>query len=438
MLSLIDCLSLFLERVSVMAYNSVIQFFLIREVPMQNYSKATITKKAEKTVKDGFPWIYDTEVSAGDDINDGDVVYVYSEKDRYLGTGFYNSASKLRVRLVTRNSNDIIDSEFWKRKIRWAFDYRKQVMGDDFGCCRLIFGDSDGFPGLTVDRYGDVLCAEVLNLGIDRIKDSLFEIMTDTLQDMGETVTAVWERSTGKNRQLEGLVDSVGFRLTERLGTDVSRKEVLVNENGLKIRVDFVDGQKTGYFLDQKYNHAAAARYSRGKKVLDCCTHTGGFALNCAAAGAERVLGIDISAAAVEEADRNAKMNRLVNISFEKHDVFDYLTEHAASGDRQWDFIILDPPAFTKSRNTVKSASAGYEKINYLAMKLLPRGGYLVTCSCSRFMTPELFEKTVAKAADEAGVRLRLIEKRGASPDHPVLLGAPDTEYLKCFIYQVI
>ena len=405
---------------------------------MQNYPKVTITKKAEKTVKDGFPWVYDTEVSAGDAVNDGDVVYAYSEKDRYLGTGFYNSASKLRVRLVTRNSNDIIDSEFWKRKIRWAFDYRKQVMGDDFGCCRLIFGDSDGFPGLTVDRYGDVLCAEVLNLGIDKIKDTLFEIMTDTLKDMGETVTAVWERSTGKNRQLEGLDDSVGFRLTESLGTDVSRKEVVVNENGLKIRVDFVDGQKTGYFLDQKYNHAAAARYSRGKKVLDCCTHTGGFALNCAAAGAERVLGIDISAAAVEEADRNAKMNRLVNISFEKHDVFDYLTEHASSGDRQWDFIILDPPAFTKSRNTVKSASAGYEKINYLAMKLLPRGGYLVTCSCSRFMTPELFEKTVAKAADEAGVRLRLIEKRGASPDHPVLLGAPDTEYLKCFIYQVI
>ncbi|MBR2671574.1 MAG: class I SAM-dependent rRNA methyltransferase [Oscillospiraceae bacterium] len=405
---------------------------------MQNYPKVTITKKAEKTVKDGFPWVYDTEVSAGENINDGGIVYVYSEKDRYLGTGFYNSSSKLRVRLVTRNSNDIIDREFWKRKIRWAFDYRKQVMGDDFGCCRLIFGDSDGFPGLTVDRYGDVLCAEVLNLGIDRIKDSLFEIMTDTLKDMDETVTAVWERSTGKNRQLEGLVDSVGFRLTESLGTDVSRKEVLVNENGLKIRVDFVDGQKTGYFLDQKYNHAAAARYSRGKKVLDCCTHTGGFALNCAASGAETVLGIDISMSAVEEADRNAKMNGLVNISFEKHDVFDYLTEHAASGDRQWDFIILDPPAFTKSRNTVKSASAGYEKINYLAMKLLPRGGYLVTCSCSRFMTPELFERTVAKAADEAGVRLRLIEKRGASPDHPVLIGAPDTEYLKCYIYQVI
>ncbi|MBR2806253.1 MAG: class I SAM-dependent rRNA methyltransferase [Oscillospiraceae bacterium] len=408
------------------------------EVFMQNYPKVTITKKAEKTVKDGFPWVYDTEVSVGENINDGGVVYVYSEKDRYLGTGFYNSASKLRVRFVTRNSNDIIDREFWKRKIRWAFDYRKQVMGDDFGCCRLIFGDSDGFPGLTVDRYDDVLCAEVLNLGIDRIKDTLFEIMTDTLKDMGETVTAVWERSTGKNRQLEGLEDSVGFRLTESLGTDVSRKEVVVNENGLKIRVDFVDGQKTGYFLDQKYNHAAAARYSRGKKVLDCCTHTGGFALNCAASGAETVLGIDISMAAVEEADRNAKMNRLVNISFEKHDVFDFLTEHAMSGDRQWDFIILDPPAFTKSRNTVKSASAGYEKINYLAMKLLPRGGYLVTCSCSRFMTPELFEKTVAKAADEAGVRLRLIEKRGASPDHPVLLGAPDTEYLKCFIYQVI
>ena len=408
------------------------------EVLMQNYPKVTITKKAEKTVKDGFPWVYDTEVSAGENINDGGIVYVYSEKDRYLGTGFYNSSSKLRVRLVTRNSNDIIDREFWKRKIRWAFDYRKQVMGDDFGCCRLIFGDSDGFPGLTVDRYGDVLCAEVLNLGIDRIKDSLFEIMTDTLKDMDETVTAVWERSTGKNRQLEGLVDSVGFRLTESLGTDVSRKEVLVNENGLKIRVDFVDGQKTGYFLDQKYNHAAAARYSRGKKVLDCCTHTGGFALNCAASGAETVLGIDISMSAVEEADRNAKMNGLVNISFEKHDVFDYLTEHAASGDRQWDFIILDPPAFTKSRNTVKSASAGYEKINYLAMKLLPRGGYLVTCSCSRFMTPELFERTVAKAADEAGVRLRLIEKRGASPDHPVLIGAPDTEYLKCYIYQVI
>ena len=405
---------------------------------MKDYQRITVTKKAEKTLKNGFPWVFDTETSAVSAPDDGEVCYVYSEAGKYLGTGFYNSNSKLRVRLITRNSNDIIDMDFWKRKVRWAFEYRKQIMGDDFPYSRLIFGDADGFPGLTLDRYGDVLCAEVLNLGIDRIKDDLFRIMAETLNEMGEPVTAIWERSTGKNRKLEGLEDSVGFRIADILGTDTSRNTVGIMENGLKLNVNFVDGQKTGCFLDQKYNHAAAAKYSKGKRVLDCCTHTGGFALNCAYAGALDVLGIDISETAVNEARGNAELNGLSNISFEKHDVFEFLEKHLESKQKLWDFIILDPPAFTKSRNTVRSASAGYERINTLAMRLLPRGGYLVTCSCSRFMTPDLFEKMLERSASSAGVQLRLIERRGASPDHPVLIGAPDTEYLKCYIFQVI
>ena len=405
---------------------------------MVDYKKAIISKKGEKLLSDGYPWVFDTEVTTGEDIADGSICYLYSEKNRYLGTGLFNSRSKLRVRIVTRNANDIIDRSFWARKIRWALEYRHQVMGDDFRYCRLIFGDADGFPGLTVDRYDDVLCAEVLNYGIDLIKDDLFKELADRLADMGETVTTVWERSAGNLRKLEGLDDSVGFRLAGYLGTDTARNTVMTVENGLNIEVNFVEGQKTGYFLDQKYNHAAAAGYAAGKNVLDCCTHTGGFALNCAAGGAGSVLGIDISETAVMEAEKNASANGLANVRFEKHDVFDFLTEAAAAKEKKWDFIILDPPAFTKSRSTVKNASAGYEKLNYLAMRILPRGGYLVTCSCSRFMTPEMFEKMISKAAKEAGVQLRLIERRGAAPDHPVLIGAPDTEYLKCYIYQVV
>ena len=404
---------------------------------MEDLVRITLSARAEKEIKNGFPWAYDTEVTADEQPRDGDVCLAYSEKGKYIASGFYNSASKLRFRVVSVNANDRIDDQFWARRIRWAVDYRRRVMGDDFSCCRLIFGDADGFPGLTVDRYEDVLSAEVNCLGIDRIKDVIYRELLGYLRETGETITSVRERSEGRNRQLEGLDEFTGYVTVP--GFDlVEKREVIITENGIRYAVDVEQGQKTGYFLDQKYNRAAAARIAEGLNVLDCCTHTGGFALNCAAAGAASVLGIDISQTAVDQSTRNARLNGLGNVSFEKHDVFDFLSDALSAGRRDWNMIVLDPPAFTKSRSTVRNADSAYEELNLLAMRLLPRGGYLVTCSCSRFMTPDLFQKAIARAAYRARVSLRLVEKRGASPDHPVLTGAPDTEYLKCFIYQVV
>ena len=404
---------------------------------MEDLVRITLSARAEKEIKNGFPWAYDTEVTADEQPRDGDVCLAYSEKGKYIASGFYNSASKLRFRVVSVNANDRIDDQFWARRIRWAVDYRRRVMGDDFSCCRLIFGDADGFPGLTVDRYEDVLSAEVNCLGIDRIKDVIYRELLGYLRETGEDITSVRERSEGRNRQLEGLDEFTGYVTVP--GFDlVEKREVIITENGIRYAVDVEEGQKTGYFLDQKYNRAAAARIAEGLNVLDCCTHTGGFALNCAAAGAASVLGIDISQTAVDQSTRNARLNGLGNVSFEKHDVFDFLSDALSAGRRDWNMIVLDPPAFTKSRSTVRNADSAYEELNLLAMRLLPRGGYLVTCSCSRFMTPDLFQKAIARAAYRARVSLRLVEKRGASPDHPVLTGAPDTEYLKCFIYQVV
>ena len=408
----------------------------VRRIMMEDLVKIRLSPRAEKEIKNGFPWAYDTEVTAERQPTDGDVCLAYSEKGRYIASGFYNSASKLRFRVVSVNANDRIDEQFWRRRIRWAVDYRRRVMGDDFSCCRLIFGDADGFPGLTVDRYGDVLSAEVNCLGMDRIKELIYSELLVYLRELGEDIVSVRERSEGRNRQLEGLEDFTGYVSVP--GFDLGQKrEVIITENGIRYAVDVEQGQKTGYFLDQKYNRAAAAKIAEGLNVLDCCTHTGGFALNCAAAGAASVLGIDISQTAVDQSARNAALNGLENVSFEKHDVFDFLTDALSSGRRDWNMIILDPPAFTKSRATVRNADSAYEELNLLAMRLLPRGGYLVTCSCSRFMTPDLFQKAIARAAYRARVSLRQIERRGASPDHPVLTGAPDTEYLKCFIYQV-
>ena len=404
---------------------------------MEDLVRITLSARAEKEIKNGFPWAYDTEVTADEQPRDGDVCLAYSGKGKYIATGFYNSASKLRFRVVSVNASDRIDDQFWARRIRWAVDYRRRVMGDDFSCCRLIFGDADGFPGLTVDRYEDVLSAEVNCLGIDRIKDVIYRELLGYLRETGEDITSVRERSEGRNRQLEGLDEFTGYVTVP--GFDlVEKREVIITENGIRYAVDVEQGQKTGYFLDQKYNRAAAARIAEGLSVLDCCTHTGGFALNCAAAGAASVLGIDISRTALDQSTRNARLNGLDNVCFEKHDVFDFLSDALSAGRRDWNMIVLDPPAFTKSRSTVRNADSAYEELNLLAMRLLPRGGYLVTCSCSRFMTPDLFQKAIARAAYRARVSLRLVEKRGASPDHPVLTGAPDTEYLKCFIYQVV
>ncbi len=403
------------------------------------FKSITVTDKAARSLRSGHPWVFAGEVlTEGDPCPDGDVADVYTRKGRWLGAGFYNSASLIRVRVLSRNTNDRMDEAFFARRIRYALAYRRQVMGEDFAACRLIFGEADGFPGWTVDRFGDVLVSEVLSLGIDRRRDMLYELLRQELAALGVPVRVIYERSESALREKEGLERRKGPCAAPGLDSQPDG-HAEITENGLRFDVDYINGQKTGFFLDQKYNRAAAARLAKGRRVLDCFTHTGAFALNCAAAGAERVTAVDVSADALAQAKRNAERNGLADrIEFVKADVFDYLTALAESRDRSFDYIILDPPAFTKSGATVDSARRGYREINRRAMQLLPRGGYLATCSCSHFMTAELFRAMLADAAADAGVSLRQIEDRRQSPDHPILWGVPETEYLKFILFQVV
>lgn len=403
------------------------------------YPKASVTEKGEKTLRGGHPWVYADEITdISGSYENGGLADVYSRKGRWLGTGFINDNSKIRIRIISRNANDKFDREFYARRIRYALDYRRTVMGGDFSCCRLIFGEADSFPGFTVDRFGDVLVTQVLSLGIERIKDALYELLVSTLADMGETISAIYERNDVRIRELEGMEEYKGFWNGAGLRTDLSGS-VEITENGIRYNVDYFNGQKTGFFLDQKYNRAAIRRIAKGRNVLDCFTHTGAFALNAAAAGAKHVNAVDISADAVEMTRKNAELNGLCdNMEFTKADVFDLLTDLYRTGGHPYDFIILDPPAFTKSSSTVKAAERGYKEINLKAMRLLPRGGYLATCSCSHFMTETLFRHMLHDAAEDAGVALRQIEARRQSPDHPILWNVPETDYLKFYIFQVV
>ena len=403
------------------------------------FSRLTVTEKAARSLRGGHPWVYAGEVLAqGDPCPDGAVVDVYSPKDRWLGAGFYNSRSKIRVRLLSRNTNDRMDEAFFARRVRYALEYRRQVMGPDFADCRLIFGEADGFPGWTLDRFGDVLVSEVLSLGIEQRRDMLYAQVRRELENMGATVRVIYERNESAIRQKEGLSCGKGPYIAPGLESEPSG-ETEICENGIYYNLDYVNGQKTGFFLDQKYNRAAAARIAPGRRVLDCCTHTGAFALNCAAALAESVTALDVSADALAQARRNAERNGLSDkITFVQADMFDYLTDLAASRERPYDYIILDPPAFTKSSATVEAARRGYREINRRAMQLLTRGGYLATCSCSHFMTNELFRAMLMDAAKDASVSLRQIEERRQSPDHPILWGVPETEYLKFYLFQIV
>lgn len=403
------------------------------------FAKITVSTKGEAALRGGHPWVYDMEVlSLTGEAADGDLTDVYSQKGKYLGTGFFNRHSKLRVRLISRNANDTFDREFFRRRLRHALDYRRTVMGEDFSACRLIFGEADYFPGLTVDKFGDVLVAEVLSLGIDRIKGLLFPLLIDILAEYGDTPRVLYERNDSPIREKEGLPCYSGFWLGDgRLCADET--PVVIRENGLQYRVDFVAGQKTGFFLDQKYNRKAAARLAAGRHVLDCFTHTGAFGLNCAAAGAEHVTSVDVSAEALACAEENARLNGLTDkIDFVRADVFDLLSGLLAEKKRNYDYIILDPPAFTKSAATLKNAIRGYREINATAMRLLPRGGYLATCSCSHFMTDTYFCQMLHNAAEDAGVSLKQIEERRQAPDHPILWNVPETEYLKFYLFQVV
>ena len=403
------------------------------------YARITVTPKGERALTGGHPWVYEGEVvSLEGTAEDGGLVDVLSRRGSWLGCGFYNSRSKIRVRLVSRNANDDFSDEFWTRRLRYAWEYRKTVMGEtDSRCCRIIFGEADFFPGLTVDRFEDVLVAQVLSLGIERIKHRLFPLLADILRQDGQTIRGVYERNDAAIRELEGMEPGKGWYPLPG-ETPPSQTTVDIMENGIVYTVDFENGQKTGFFLDQKYNRLAVAKLARGRTVLDCFTHTGSFALNAAKGGAKHVTAVDVSEFAVQCAAENARRNGLDGVmDCVAANVFDLLPQ-LEKQPRKYDFIILDPPAFTKSRRTVHSAMTGYKEINYRAMKLLPRGGYLATCSCSHFASEELFVKMLRDAARDAGVQLRQIEARQQCADHPILWGVEETNYLKFFLFQVV
>lgn len=417
---------------------------------IRDYPRAIITKKGERTAENGHPWVYDAEIEKtepapnGAEIADGGLIDVLTEKGKYLGTGFYNSHSKIRIRLISRSANDRFDESFWERKLRYAWEYRKTVMGGegspDLKCCRIIFGEADGFPGLTIDRFSEILVTQTLSLGIEQRKDVIFPLLVKILREDGQEIRAIYERNDVAIRSLEGMEQGKGFYPLP--GEEApGYTETTIVENGIEYLVDFKEGQKTGFFLDQKYNRLAVAKLAKGKRVLDCFTHTGSFALNAAKGGAEHVRAVDISESAIEMARKNAERNGLEGkMSFVAENVFDLLPKMMEShdSDDQFDFIILDPPAFTKSRKTVDSASRGYKEINLRAMKLLPRGGYLATASCSHFMREDLFIKMLESAAKDAGRELRQIEVRQQAPDHPILWNVPETNYLKFFLFQVV
>ena len=556
----------------------------------RDYPILTVTAKGTRWLESGHPWVYDSDVAREPDESEcenGALVDVVSEKGKYLGTGFLSRLSKLRVRIVSRNANDRFDENFWRRRVRYAWDYRKAVMDGQTGCCRLIFGEADAFPGLTVDRFENLLVTQTLSLGMEKIKDMLFPLIVEVLEQDGETIDGLFERNDVVLREKEGLTQNkgwfplpgkktpespiteicengvfyrvdvengqkTGFFLDQKFNrlavahlargkrvldcfthtgsfalnaakggaehvtaVDVSEsaikmahanaarngledkmdflaadvfdllpqleaahekpydfiildppaftksrrtannaekgyKEINLRamrlspiteicENGVFYRVDVENGQKTGFFLDQKFNRLAVAHLARGKRVLDCFTHTGSFALNAAKGGAEHVTAVDVSESAIKMAHANAARNGLEDkMDFLAADVFDLLPQLEAAHEKPYDFIILDPPAFTKSRRTANNAEKGYKEINLRAMRLLPRGGYLATASCSHFMPAERFERMLRSAAADAGVELRQIEARTQASDHPILWNVPETDYLKFYLFQVV
>lgn len=398
------------------------------------YPKIIVTKKAERSIKSGHPWVYNTEIMKKErEYENGDLVDVISSSEKYLGTGFINDNSKINIRLISNNANDKFDKAFFERRLKYAWQYRKTVMGEDISCCRIIFGESDCFPGLTVDRFNDVLVTQTLCLGIEKIKSILFDLLYKILKQDNQNINAIYERNDVAIRELEGMEQGKGFF---KIFNQKMQTQTTIKENNILYNVDFENGQKTGFFLDQKYNRLAVSKLSNGKNVLDCFTHTGSFALNAAKGGAKSVLAVDISDDAINTAKKNIALNNFNSIiDLKLANVFDLL--HSLPKNK-FDFIILDPPAFTKSRSTLNSALRGYKEINLRAMKLLPRGGYLATCSCSHFVDSKIFFDTIKSAANDASVSLRQIEFRQQSPDHPIACNIPETDYLKFYLFQVL
>lgn len=396
-------------------------------------SEAIVTlKKGEgRMLKSGGLWIFDNEIaSILGSFEDGDIVAVHDFDGYGLGKGFINRNSKIRVRMMTRNRHQEIDEAFLKMRVQEAWDYRKKV--SDTGSCRVIFVEADFLPGLVVDKFSDVLVVQSLALGIDRLKDQIVELLKEVLAVDGIKIRGVYERSDAKVRRQEGMELYKGF-IGEPFDTNVE-----IEENGVRYMVDVKDGQKTGFFLDQKYNRKAIQHLCKDAKVLDCFTHTGSFALNAGYGGAKEVTGVDASELAVEQAILNSKLNGMEDrVKFICRDVFELLPELEEKGEK-FDVVILDPPAFTKSRNSVKNAVKGYREINLRAMKLVRDGGFLATCSCSHFMTYELFTQTIHQAARNVHKRLRQVEYRTQASDHPILWAAEESYYLKFYIFQVV
>ncbi len=391
----------------------------------------TLKKGEGRILKSGGMWVFDNEIAKMEgNFENGDMITIHDFDGYPMGKGFINLNSKIRVRLMTRDVSREIDRDFLYERVKNAWEYRKKVV--DTGSCRLIFGEADFLPGLVVDKFSDVLVVESLALGIDRLKEQIIEILKEILRQDGIEVRGVYERSDAKVRQNEGMERVKGF-IGKEFDTNVQ-----IEENGVKYLVDVKDGQKTGFFLDQKYNRLAIQKLCKGARVLDCFTHTGSFALNAAVAGAREVTGVDASELAVEQASKNAILNGVQDrAKFICRDVFELLPELEKKGEK-YDVVILDPPAFTKSRSSIKNAVKGYREINLRAMKLVKDGGFLATCSCSHFMSYELFTETIGQAARNVHKRLRQVEFRTQAPDHPILWAADESYYLKFYIFQVV
>ena len=400
------------------------------QIEKENPAIVTLKKGEGRTVKSGGMWIFDNEIATiAGHFENGDIVIVHDFDGFPMGKGFINQNSRIRIRMMTRRKDQIIDEDFLKMRLENAWAYRKKTV--DTSSYRIVFGEADFLPGIVIDKFSDVLVVESLALGIDRMKETLIRLLKEILAQDGISVRGVYERSDAKVREQEGLERTKGF-----IGPEFDTKVEIV-ENGVKYMVDVKDGQKTGFFLDQKYNRLAIQRLCKDAEVLDCFTHTGSFALNAGIAGAKKVLGVDASSLGCEQARENAALNGLSDrVEFLCEDVFELLPRLEGEG-KKFDVVILDPPAFTKSRKSVKNAVKGYREINLRAKKLVKYGGYLATCSCSHFMDPELFTKTIGQAAQNVHKRLRQVEFRTQAPDHPILWGAGDSYYLKFYIFQV-
>ena len=391
----------------------------------------TLKKGEGRSLKAGGLWVFDNEIDTiVGTFTNGDIVIVHDFDGYMMGRGFINQNSKIRVRMMTRDKEQQINEAFLRNRVQAAWNYRKDTV--DTASCRVIFGEADFLPGIVIDKYEDVLVVESLALGIDRFKETIVRLLKECMAEDGINIRGVYERSDAREREKEGLLKVKGF-IGEPFDTNIE-----IVENGVHYMVDVENGQKTGFFLDQKYNRLAMQRICKGKKVLDCFTHMGTFALNAGIAGAKDVTGLDISEYAIEQATRNAELNHLQDtVHFRCANVLDELPKLAAAGE-QYDVVILDPPAFTKSREATKNAIKGYREINMKGMKLVKDGGYLATCSCSHFMTQELLAKTIKEAAKATHKRLRQVEFRTQSPDHPILWAADESYYLKFFIFQVV